>query len=225
MAAGCPNAAQPELSTISKPFLRPHRRIGKQPKGATGAFSRHMRNAGAPPHPFCEPDPMAQVTQPAHPTLPAERPKGRPLSSGLTTPRRGQPDRRCRHPAVVVNYAPLNGLKEVRRSRCLSGKLHCLRRCGPARRLACRTGAAGVPSDAFRDFPVASEVRLAATRRRRMVVDFSQKIDMRAFTLADPYRVIIDLPQVIFRFPAATERRGLIRRSLRADDDEAARAS
>ena len=80
--------------------------------------------------------------------------------------------------------------------------------------LACRAGAAGVPSDAFKDFPVASEVRLGGDETQtRMVVDFNQKIDMRAFTLADPYRVIIDLPQVIFRFPAATGEsgRGLIK--------------
>ena len=75
-------------------------------------------------------------------------------------------------------------------------------------------GGAGVPSDAFKDFPVASEVRLGGDEAlTRMVVDFNQKIDIRAFTLADPYRVIIDLPQVIFRFPPATGEsgRGLIK--------------
>ena len=41
-AAGCPNAAQPELSTINRPFLRPHCRIGKQPKAAAGVFSRRI---------------------------------------------------------------------------------------------------------------------------------------------------------------------------------------
>jgi N-acetylmuramoyl-L-alanine amidase len=46
-----------------------------------------------------------------------------------------------------------------------------------------------------------------------MVVDFSQKIDLRTFTLANPYRVIIDLPQVVFRFPPKTGEsgRGLIK--------------
>jgi N-acetylmuramoyl-L-alanine amidase len=80
--------------------------------------------------------------------------------------------------------------------------------------LPCLAGAAGVPSDAFKDFPVASEVRLGGDETQtRMVVDFSQKIEMRAFTLADPYRVIIDLPQVIFRLPPATGEsgRGLIK--------------
>ena len=74
--------------------------------------------------------------------------------------------------------------------------------------------AVGVGGDAFKDFPVASEVRLGGDETRtRMVVDFNRKIDMRAFTLANPYRVIVDLPQVIFRFPAATGEsgRGLVK--------------
>jgi N-acetylmuramoyl-L-alanine amidase len=72
----------------------------------------------------------------------------------------------------------------------------------------------GVPGDAFKDFPVASAVRLGGDETQtRMVVDFNQKIDMRAFTLANPYRVIIDLPQVIFRLPPATgeSSRGLVK--------------
>jgi N-acetylmuramoyl-L-alanine amidase len=77
-------------------------------------------------------------------------------------------------------------------------------------------GAAGapVPIDLSKDFPVASEVRLGGDETQtRMVVDLSQKVDMHAFTLANPYRVIIDLPQVIFAFPPATGEsgRGLIK--------------
>jgi hypothetical protein len=34
-----------------------------------------------------------------------------------------------------------------------------------------------------------------------LVIDLSHKIDMRAFTLADPYRVVIDIPQVNFQLP------------------------
>jgi N-acetylmuramoyl-L-alanine amidase len=70
------------------------------------------------------------------------------------------------------------------------------------------------PNGDLLDFPVASEVRLGGDETAtRMVVDFSQKIDMRAFTLANPYRVIIDLPQVVFRFPPKTGEggRGLIK--------------
>ena len=42
----------------------------------------------------------------------------------------------------------------------------------------------------------------------RLVVDLSHKIDMRAFTLANPYRVVIDMPQVTFQLPAQDRREG-----------------
>ena len=44
-------------------------------------------------------------------------------------------------------------------------------------------------------------------------MDFSRKVDLRAFTLADPYRVVIDLPQVVFRLPPKTGEtgRGLVK--------------
>ena len=47
----------------------------------------------------------------------------------------------------------------------------------------------------------------------RVVVDLSEKIDIRAFTLANPYRVVIDMPQVTFQFPPKTGEvgRGLIK--------------
>ena len=63
-------------------------------------------------------------------------------------------------------------------------------------------------------FPVASEARLGGdATRTRLVMDLSRSIDIAAFTLADPYRVVIDLPQVIFQFPARTgeQARGLIK--------------
>ena len=75
------------------------------------------------------------------------------------------------------------------------------------------SGAAGLPASGD-DFPVATEVRLGGDETQtRMVVDFSRKIELRAFTLANPYRVIIDLPQVTFRFPPQTGEggRGLIK--------------
>jgi N-acetylmuramoyl-L-alanine amidase len=74
-------------------------------------------------------------------------------------------------------------------------------------------GAGGLPASGD-DFPVASEVRLGGDdTQTRMVVDFSRKIELRAFTLANPYRVIIDLPQVAFRLPPQTGEggRGLIK--------------
>ena len=70
------------------------------------------------------------------------------------------------------------------------------------------------PTPASNDFPVASEVRLGGDDTlTRVVVDFSEKIDIRAFTLANPYRVVIDMPQVTFQFPPKTGEagRGLIK--------------
>ncbi len=64
------------------------------------------------------------------------------------------------------------------------------------------------------DFPIASDVRLGGDdAHTRMVIDLSRTIDIRAFTLANPYRVVIDMPQVAFHFqPHAGETgRGLIK--------------
>ena len=69
------------------------------------------------------------------------------------------------------------------------------------------------PAGAAGDFPLATEVRLGGDdAQTRLVVDLSKKIDVRAFTLANPYRVVIDMPQVTFEFPARTGEsgRGLI---------------
>jgi N-acetylmuramoyl-L-alanine amidase len=77
-----------------------------------------------------------------------------------------------------------------------------------------RAGAAGPPGRAPSDFPLISEVRVAGDdNQTRMVVDLSQKIEIRAFTLANPYRVVIDLPQVTFQLPPRTGEagRGLIK--------------
>jgi len=64
------------------------------------------------------------------------------------------------------------------------------------------------------DFPVASDVRLAGDdQKTRVVLDLDKTIQFRAFTLADPYRVIVDIPQVSFQLPAGvgTAGRGLIK--------------
>src|SRR5215510_11890246 len=51
--------------------------------------------------------------------------------------------------------------------------------------------------------PVAIDTRLGADESRtRFIIDVSHTISLTAFTLADPYRVVIDLPQVSFQFPA-----------------------
>jgi N-acetylmuramoyl-L-alanine amidase len=77
-----------------------------------------------------------------------------------------------------------------------------------------RAGAAGPQTRAAGDFPVASAVRVGGDESQtRLVVDFSHKVDVRAFTLANPYRVVIDMPQVAFQLPARTGEngRGLIK--------------
>src|SRR6185312_7339764 len=59
------------------------------------------------------------------------------------------------------------------------------------------------------NYPSVSDVRLGGdTQATRFVVDLSQKVDLAAFTLADPYRVVIDLPQVTFKLPAKTGEKG-----------------
>jgi N-acetylmuramoyl-L-alanine amidase len=62
--------------------------------------------------------------------------------------------------------------------------------------------------------PVATDARLAGDdHQTRLVIDISRKIDMRAFALADPYRVVIEIPQVDFRLPpnAGEHGRGIIK--------------
>jgi N-acetylmuramoyl-L-alanine amidase len=63
-------------------------------------------------------------------------------------------------------------------------------------------------------YPVATDSRLGGDENQvRFVVDLTQKIDLRAFTLADPYRVVIDIPQVTFKLPARAGEtgRGLVK--------------
>ncbi|MEX2127052.1 MAG: N-acetylmuramoyl-L-alanine amidase [Xanthobacteraceae bacterium] len=56
---------------------------------------------------------------------------------------------------------------------------------------------------------VAMDARLAGDdKRTRLIVDLNGKVDLAAFTLADPYRVIIDLPELRFDLPAAAGRSG-----------------
>jgi N-acetylmuramoyl-L-alanine amidase len=57
--------------------------------------------------------------------------------------------------------------------------------------------------------PVATDARLAGDdKQTRLVVDLTRKIDLRAFTLPDPYRVVIDIPQVTFRLAPHTGEHG-----------------
>jgi N-acetylmuramoyl-L-alanine amidase len=63
-------------------------------------------------------------------------------------------------------------------------------------------------------FPVATDARLGGDdTQTRFVLDLSRKVDLHVFTLADPYRVVVDIPQVTFRLPPKTGEtgRGLIK--------------
>jgi N-acetylmuramoyl-L-alanine amidase len=72
-----------------------------------------------------------------------------------------------------------------------------------------RTNAAGPPARAPSNLPAASDIRLGGDdAQTRMVVDFSEKVDIRAFALADPYRVVIDMPQVAFQLRPKTGEKG-----------------
>jgi len=74
-------------------------------------------------------------------------------------------------------------------------------------------GAVAAPSAGSR-YPVATEVRLGGdAKQMRFVVDLSRRVGINAFILADPYRVVIDLPQVAFQLPrkAGEQGRGLIK--------------
>jgi N-acetylmuramoyl-L-alanine amidase len=73
---------------------------------------------------------------------------------------------------------------------------------------------AAPPVSAPDSLPVATDARLGGDESQtRFVMDFSRKIDLHAFTLADPYRVVVDIPQVIFQLPpkAGESGRGLIK--------------
>jgi N-acetylmuramoyl-L-alanine amidase len=73
---------------------------------------------------------------------------------------------------------------------------------------------AGPAAPAGSNFPVASDVRLAGdAKQTRFILDLDKTIQFRAFALADPYRVVVDLPQVDFRLPngAGTSGRGLVK--------------
>ena len=62
--------------------------------------------------------------------------------------------------------------------------------------------------------PVASDARLAGDAKlTRFVLDLDKTIQFRAFALDDPYRVVIDIPQVNFRLPPGTGTygRGLVK--------------
>jgi N-acetylmuramoyl-L-alanine amidase len=85
----------------------------------------------------------------------------------------------------------------------------------------CQTGGAAAengvarPPETSGDSPaIATDVRIGGDdKQTRFVVDLNRKIDVAVFTLADPYRVVVDLPQTTFKLPAkaAEQARGLVK--------------
>jgi N-acetylmuramoyl-L-alanine amidase len=74
-------------------------------------------------------------------------------------------------------------------------------------------GAAATPAAAD-SLPIATDARVGGDdTQTRFIVDLSRKIDLHVFTLADPYRVVVDIPQITFRLPpkAGETGRGLIK--------------
>ena len=63
-------------------------------------------------------------------------------------------------------------------------------------------------------FPVASDARLAGdAKQTRFVLDLDKTVQFRAFALDDPYRIVVDIPQVSFNLPSGsgTTGRGLVK--------------
>ena len=58
--------------------------------------------------------------------------------------------------------------------------------------------------------PVANNIRIGAhSNKTRFVIDISDNIEFRAFTLSDPYRVVIDLPEIGWSLPEDVVQRNL----------------
>ena len=85
--------------------------------------------------------------------------------------------------------------------------------CSDATILGAAEGASQGPVAAS-NFPIASDARLAGdAKQTRFVLDLDRTIQFRAFALADPYRVVVDIPQVSFQLPAGVGAagRGLVK--------------
>jgi N-acetylmuramoyl-L-alanine amidase len=74
---------------------------------------------------------------------------------------------------------------------------------------------AAAPSPAAASsFPIASDARVAGdAKQTRFILDLDRPVQFRAFALADPYRVVVDLPQINFQLPAGAggAGRGLVK--------------
>ena len=99
----------------------------------------------------------------------------------------------------------------MRKSQALLAGLACLAfLLGP---ILAAAGAADAAQARSQKKTVANDARLAGDKARtRFIADLSKQVDVNVFALGDPYRVIVDLPEVNFQMPAGmgTEKRGLI---------------
>ena len=60
--------------------------------------------------------------------------------------------------------------------------------------IASAAGRAPTPAEPY---PVATDTRVGGDETHtRFIMDLTRKVELRAFALADPYRVVVDLPQV-----------------------------
>jgi N-acetylmuramoyl-L-alanine amidase len=63
-------------------------------------------------------------------------------------------------------------------------------------------------------YPLASDVRVAGDEKRtRFILDLDRKIELKAFALANPNRIVVDVPQISFQLPAGVGEasRGLVK--------------
>src|SRR4030095_15925867 len=85
----------------------------------------------------------------------------------------------------------------------------------PAYQTPLYQGPAAIPTPGtVSNFPIASDARLAGdARQTRFILDLDKAVQFRAFTLADPSRVIVYLNQVNCQLPAGTgvAGRGLVK--------------
>ena len=96
---------------------------------------------------------------------------------------------------------------------CVTELLWCAGNQVRAQMVAVAPGEPQLPTP-MQAVPIASDARLAGDNRQtRFVLDLDKAVQFRAFVLGDPYRVVVDLPQVSFHLPtgAGTGGRGLIK--------------
>src|SRR5215470_673788 len=78
--------------------------------------------------------------------------------------------------------------------------------------IACGAGF-GLKANAGANPAVANDARIAGDKERtRFIADLSNKVDVHVFALGNPYRVIVDAPDVNFQMPdgVGKEKRGLV---------------